>query len=93
MKTRKVASKELVESKNENEKRANRERYKVAKKEEKLVVTTTFERLYEKLYDKSEDMKLYRLAKAREEGQDLDQVKCEVHQRQGRQSIGGRGTC
>ncbi|KAG5632210.1 hypothetical protein H5410_003927 [Solanum commersonii] len=73
VKTRKVASKELVESKNENEKRANRERYKVAKKEEKLVVTMTFECLYEKLYDKREDMKLYRLAKAREEGQDLDQ--------------------
>ncbi|KAF3623599.1 putative protein UXT -like protein [Capsicum annuum] len=56
----------LIESKDEEEKRVNREAYKVARKEAKLVVTATKTAAFESL-----------LAKARErKGRDLDQVKC-----------------
>lgn len=52
---------------------------------------TTFERLYEELEDKGEDMKLYRLAKARGgKAHDLDLIKCIKDEDD--KSIGGRGT-
>ncbi|XP_047252211.1 uncharacterized protein LOC124887077 [Capsicum annuum] len=58
-----------VESKDDEEKRTNKEKYKLARKEAKLVVTAAtsiFESLYSALEEKSGDRKLYRLAKARE---------------------------
>lgn len=59
----------------------NRKKYKMAREETKLAVTTakttTFERLYVEFEDKNRDKNLYRLANAREKrAHDLDQVKC-----------------
>lgn len=58
---------ELVQSKDEER---GKERYKVMKKEAKLVITTAkitdFECLYKELLDNGWDKKLYRLVKARE---------------------------
>lgn len=54
MEAKKDAYMELVESKDEEEIRVNRERYKARKKETKLVVTIAMlEWLYEELQDKA----------------------------------------
>lgn len=71
MQAKKATYATLVECKDEEEKRTNKEIYKAVKTKANLAVTATktitFKQLYFKLGDKYGDKKLYRLTKAREE--------------------------
>ncbi|XP_070054447.1 uncharacterized protein [Nicotiana tomentosiformis] len=78
---KKEANLKLVESRDKEGKRMNREWYKKTKKEAKFVLTTdmtaAFGRLYEEHGDKGKDKMIYRLPRVREmKACDLDQVKC-----------------